>query len=77
MPLMVNLLTPYAAGTNFQFRFLTQYSFNHALQYRTNLVSGGWQTYTNVTGDGTMKTISIPLSVFGSSPQGFVRVLTQ
>jgi subtilase family serine protease len=77
VPLTVNLLIPQTAGVNFQFQFLSQTGFTHAVQYRTNLISGSWQSYTNVTGDGTLKTISIPLSVFGTSPQGFVRVLTQ
>jgi subtilase family serine protease len=77
MPLTVSLLILHAAEANFQFQFLTQFGFTHAVQYRTNLFSGSWQSYTNVTGDGTLKTISIPLSVFGPSAQGFVRVLTQ
>ena len=77
VPLMINLLVPHTTGTNFLFQFLSQVGFTHAIQCRTNLLSGSWQSYTNVTGDGTLKTISIPLSVFGTSPQGFVRVLTQ
>ncbi len=77
VPLMINLLIPQTAGANFHFQFLSQFGFTHTVQCRTNLVSGSWQSYTNVTGDGTLKTISIPLSVFGSSPQGFVRVFTQ
>jgi subtilase family serine protease len=77
VPLTVNLLIPHTVGTNFQFQFLSQVGFTHAVQYGTNLVLGGWQSYTNVTGDGTLKTISIPLSIFSPSKQGFVRVLTQ
>ena len=77
VPLKVRLLIPHTTGTNFQFQFLSQFGFTHAVQCRTNLVSGSWQSYTNVSGDGTLKTISIPLTIFGQSPQGFVRVLTQ
>ena len=77
VPMTINLLTLHTAGTNFQFQFPSQFGFTHAVQCRTNLVSGSWQSYTNVSGDGTLKTISIPLSIFGQSPQGFVRVLTQ
>jgi len=77
VPLTVNLLIPHTVGTNFQFQFLSQVGFTHAVQYGTNLVLGGWQSYTNVTGDGTLKTISIPLSIFGTSREGFVRVLTR
>jgi hypothetical protein len=75
--LTINLLIPHIAGTNFQLQFLSQVGFNHAVQFRTNLVSGTWQTYTNITGDGTLKTIPIPLSNFGQAKQGFVRVSTQ
>ena len=77
MPLTVSLLIPHIAGANFQFQFLSQTGFTHAVQCRANLLSGGWQSYTNITGDGTLKTISIPLSIFSPSPQGFVRILTQ
>ena len=64
-------------GANFQLSFLSQPGFTHAVQYRTDLISGNWQTYSNVIGDGTLKIIPIPLSVFGSAPQGFIRVSTQ
>jgi len=48
------------------------------VQYRTNLVTGtGWQTYMNITGNGGLMNVSLPLSVFGPSKQGFVRVATQ
>ena len=77
VPLNVNLLIPHTAGTYFQFQFLSHPGSTHAVQFRTNLVSGTWQTYTNITGDGTLKTIPIPLSNFGQAKQGFVRVSTQ
>jgi subtilase family serine protease len=77
VPLTINLLIPQTDGANFQIQFLSQVGFNHAVQFRTNLVSGTWQTYTNITGDGTLKTIPIPLSNFGQAKQGFVRVSTQ
>ncbi len=76
-PARVSLLIPHIVGTNFQFQFLSQSGSTNAIQCRTNLIAGNWQSYTNVTGDGTLKTISIPLSVFSPSKQGFVRVLTQ
>ena len=77
VPVAVDLLKPQTSGTNFQFQFLSQSGFTNAVQYRTNLVAGSWQLYTNVMGDGTTKTISIPLSVFSTSRQGFIQVLTQ
>jgi len=74
----VTLLNPQSNGTSFQFQFLSQAGFTHTVLYRTNLVAGSnWQTYSNVIGDGTLKTIPIPLSIFNPSKQGFVRVLTQ
>jgi hypothetical protein len=75
--LPVALLNPQDSGANFQFSFQSQSGLMHAVQYRTNLINGIWQTYSNVTGDGTLKTIPVPLSIFGSSPQGFIRVSTQ
>ncbi len=75
--LPVHLLNANQADGSFQFSFLSQSQFTHAIQYRTNLVSGNWQTYSNVIGDGALKTIPIPVSVFNGSPQGFIRVSTQ
>jgi hypothetical protein len=73
----VTLINPQDNGVNFQFQFLSQAGFNHSILYRTDLVLGNWQTNSTVAGDGTLKTISIPLSVFNSSKQGFIRVSTQ
>ena len=75
--LPVLILNPQDSGVNFQLSFQSQLGFMHPVQYRTDLMSGIWQTYSNVTGDGTLKTVPVPLSVFGSSPQGFIRVSTQ
>ena len=61
-------------GTNYQFSFLSQSGVTNSIQYRTNLVLGNWLTYSNVTGDGSLKTIPIPVSVFNGSKQGFVRI---
>ena len=76
-PSSVALFNTQNNGTNFQFSFLSQTGFTNGIQYRTNLVSGAWQTYTNVTGDGSLKIISVPLSLFSPSKQGFIRVSTQ
>jgi hypothetical protein len=73
----VTLLNPQYPGSTFQFQFLSQAGFNHSILYRTNLVVGNWRTNSSVAGDGTLKTISIPLSVFSPSKQGFVRVTTE
>jgi hypothetical protein len=71
------LLNPQTVGSNFQFQFLSQAGFNHNILYRTNLAAGNWQTNSTVSGDGTLKTITVPLSVFGASEQGFLRVSTE
>jgi hypothetical protein len=73
----VTLLSPQAGGGNFQFSFQSQTGFTNTVQYRTNLVLGTWQAYTNIPGDGTLKTIPVPLSVFSPAKQGFIRVSTQ
>jgi hypothetical protein len=74
----ITLLNPQQSGANFQFQFQSQSGFTHAVQYRTNLVTGqNWQTYSNVTGDGTLKTIGVPQSLFSPAQQGFIRISTQ
>ncbi|MCX6924756.1 MAG: hypothetical protein NT154_16310, partial [Verrucomicrobia bacterium] len=73
----LTLLNPQTVGSNFQFQFLSQSGFNHSILYRTNLVAGNWQTNSSLAGDGTLKTITVPLSVFAPSQQGFIRVSTQ
>lgn len=60
--------------SNFQFSFQTLPGLTHNVEYCTNLTTPAWQTYSNFTGDGTIKTIQIPLSSFGSSKKGFVRI---
>jgi hypothetical protein len=73
----VRLLNPQTGGGNFQFTFQSQTGFTNAVQYRTSLVGGTWLTWTNLAGDGTVKTVPIPLSLFSPSKQGFIRVSTQ
>lgn len=74
----VGLVNPLAAAGNFQFTFLSQPGVTHTVEYRTNLNSGaGWQIYSNVPGDGTVKTIPVPASVFSPARQGFIRVSSQ
>ena len=75
--LPVTLLNPLYPGSTFQFSFNSQSGFTHNVLYRTNLTTGTWLTNSTVAGDGTLKTINVPLSVFGGAKQGFVRVSTQ
>jgi hypothetical protein len=76
-PLPMTLVKPMAVGTNLQFQFLSQSGFSHYILYRTNLAVGGWKTNSTISGDGTLKTISVPFSLFSPSRQGFIRVWTQ
>jgi hypothetical protein len=73
----VRLIDLLNSGGNFQFSFTSESGFTHYVQYRTNLVSGVWQNYTNLPGDGTLKSVSVPLSIFNGSKQGYVSVTTQ
>ena len=74
----IALLNPQVVGTNFEFQFVSEAGLTHAVQYNTNLVAGtGWQTCTNIAGDGTLKSVAIPLATFTRSGQAFVRVATQ
>lgn len=76
-PNPIRLINVQRASTNFQFSFLSQTGVTNSVQYRTNLVLGSWLTYSNVTGDGTLKTIPVPLSLFSPSKQGFMRISAQ
>jgi len=74
----VRLSPPSAAAGTLQLSFLSQSFYTHSVQYRTNLLSGAhWQTYSNVAGDGKIKTLALPFSLFSPAGQGFVRVATQ
>jgi hypothetical protein len=73
----VDLSNPQTVGTNFQFQFPSQAGFSYGILYRTNLVVGNWQTYSSVAGNGSLMTISVPLSVFSPAKQAFICVSTQ
>ncbi len=77
-PVPAILLSPRLNGANFQFQFVSQPGVVYLVQYRPNFSSRpDWQTYATVPGDGTLKTILVPLAAFNSAQQGFVRVLIQ
>jgi hypothetical protein len=58
-------------------RLQTQSGFTHVVQFQTNLAAGiSWLTYSNVVGDGSLKTVAVPYSVFSPFRQGFIRVLS-
>jgi hypothetical protein len=70
----IKLVNTLISGTSLQFSFQSDSGFPNRVQYNTNLASTNWLTYTNVPGDGTFKTVLVPLSIFGSSSNGFIRV---
>jgi hypothetical protein len=69
--LPVQIVNATKAGNNFQFSFVSQNGLSHTVESRTNLTLGTWQTRTNLTGDGTLKTVQFPT---GSSMTEFFRV---
>ncbi len=74
LPSPVQLLSAQQAGTNCQFQFLSESGRTNTVQSRTNLSAGSWQNRTNILGDGTLKTVLLPI---GPSPTEFFRMLTQ
>jgi len=78
-PAPLTLINPSRNGAALQFQFTSQSGFSHLVKYTTNVATplSSWLTYTNLSGDGTLKTVIIPWSVFSPSKQGFVRIQTQ
>ena len=70
----VQLANPNRSGGDFQFQFLSQTGRTNVVQSRTNLNLGMWLDRTNILGDGTLKTIILPVS---GAPVEFFRVSTQ
>lgn len=56
----VTLVNSRLSGGSFSFDFLTQTGRVYTVQYRDDFNSGVWQTLTNVSGDGGLKTIQRP-----------------
>ncbi|MGN6643639.1 MAG: hypothetical protein ACTHKU_11645, partial [Verrucomicrobiota bacterium] len=71
--LPITLLSPQNSGGNFEFQFLSQAGFTHTILSRTNLTLGNWMTNSTISGDGSLKLISIPKT----NSQLYFRVSTQ
>jgi hypothetical protein len=70
----VHLRDPQWLGTAVQFQFVSEAATTNTIESRTNLALGGWEDRTNILGDGTLKTVTLPLA---NSPVEFFRVRTR
>ena len=70
----VTLLNPVLVGTNFQFTFVSTANHTNYVQYSTNLAKTNWLPYTNIIGDGALKSIVVPANRPAAE---FFRVSTQ
>jgi len=68
----VQIINPQVSGGNFNFGFQTIASQSYTIQDNTNLATATWQFYTNITGDGSIRNFSIPVTP--AVPQLFFRV---
>ena len=59
-PPAITLLNPRLTGANIGFDFLTQAGRSYTVEFRDDLSAGSWQTLSNLTGDGALKTIARP-----------------
>ncbi|MGA2854388.1 MAG: hypothetical protein ABSE90_09705, partial [Verrucomicrobiota bacterium] len=62
-PSLANVQT---TGANFNFSFLTTSDQNYTIEVATNLLMGGWNYYTNVTGDGNIFHFAAPINQAGT-----------
>jgi hypothetical protein len=69
----ITLVNPQVSGVNFQFQFLSQTGKTHLVLSRTNIVLGNWVTNSTISGDGTIKTVSVPKA---SPKETYFRVFT-
>ena len=69
---LVQIMAPHLSGTNLVFGFQTINGQSYTIQNNTDLTTTNWQFYTNITGDGTLRQFTIPVS--NSVPQDYFRV---
>jgi hypothetical protein len=58
----VTLVNPTLAGSNFQFSFLSTAGTTNYVEYSTNLANPNWLPYSTIVGDGTLKTVTVPVT---------------
>ncbi len=69
----VTNLTIQAISGNLTLSFATQPGRTYTVEMRTNLTTSPWLAFTNITGDGSLRSIPLPVD----RPQGYYRILTQ
>jgi hypothetical protein len=70
----VQLINPHQLDDHFQFAFTSEIGRTNLIQSSTNLSLGLWETRTNIVGDGTLQTLSLPI---GPEPAEFFRIVTE
>lgn len=66
-----HIISPQLAGANFEFSFGTVPNQSYSVYSTTNLATTNWTFYTNLTGDGTLQQIVVPVR---NPPVRFFRV---
>ncbi len=68
------ILPPATLGTNFSMSFSTLSGFNYLVQYEDTVNASNWQTLQTVIGDGTVKSIAVPVT---GATERYFRLLVQ
>ncbi len=70
----ITLLSPLGRGNRFSFSFATEFNRSYTVEHTTSLSPAGWQTLTNMAGDGGVVTATDSIQ---SETQQFYRVKAQ
>jgi hypothetical protein len=70
-PVPMQLINPALSGTNLTFSFGTASGQSYTVQQNTNLATTNWTPYTNITGNGSLYQLVVPVS---TKQQQFFRV---
>ena len=63
-------------GTDVWLRFSAQTNRAYTVQFRTNLVSGSWQVFSNLATQSLSKVIQMPEPAAAVNPRRYYRVVT-
>jgi hypothetical protein len=73
-PPVITLLNPAVAADSFTFSFMTEPEWSYFVQYADSLESLAWLTLTNITGDGTVFSVTDTIS---TNSQRVYRVIAE